>query len=204
MSVTIHQPVILLIAAGESKRLGVPKQLLKIGGETLINRVLTILKASIEAPITLVLGSNAREIKDQLVPIPIDVVYNDEWKEGMASSIRVGVMQIQNAHPSADGIMIVVCDQPYLQTEQIKGLLVEQYATGLPIVACYYNQILGTPALFHKTVFQELLLLQGDVGAKKIIEKHSEEVAKLHFEKGLVDIDTMEDFEKLLKEASLK
>ena len=68
------------------------------------------------------------------------------------------------------------------------------------MAAAYYNDVMGTPALFHQTIFDELLSLKGDVGAKRIIQARPEEVAKLHFEKGLLDIDTIEDYQAVLKE----
>jgi molybdenum cofactor cytidylyltransferase len=196
----IHNCEILIIAAGQSKRLGKPKQLLAFEGKSLINRLIEITKLAGTYPTTLVLGANADKITTQLQDKHLTVVMNEQWEEGMASSIRAGVKSIIQASPNMDGIMILVCDQPFINVENINGLIALQLATGKPIAACYYANVLGTPALFHKSIFPDLLELKGDIGAKKIIKNKEEEVAKLHFEKGVLDIDTEADYKQLLKE----
>lgn len=199
MSSAIKHCGVIIIAAGQSKRLGQPKQLLTFQGKSLINRLIGIVKDAGDFPITLVLGANAQQIQAQLTEKNIEVVFNLDWQEGMASSIRAG---LENCKP-LDGVMILVCDQPFINTQSIQQLLGLQQKTLLPIAACYYNNILGTPALFHKTMFSELLALQGDIGAKKIINSKVEQVAKLYFEQGIIDIDTQEDYEALLKQQGL-
>ena len=203
MNYSIQQLGILIIAAGQSKRLGKPKQLLNFEGKSLINRLIDTVKSSGSFPITLVLGAAADEINAQLTASPIDRVFNNQWNEGMASSIRVGVNRIMDLSPNVDGIMILVCDQPFISVEQIQALIKIQQDTGLPMASCYYANIIGTPAVFHQSVFSELLKLEGDVGAKKIIKERALEVAKLHFEEGIIDIDTMDDYIKLTKEVSI-
>jgi molybdenum cofactor cytidylyltransferase len=100
--------------------------------------------------------------------------------------------------------MIFVCDQPFISVVHIQSLIKLQQDTGLPMASCYYANILGTPAIFHQNIFSELLALEGDVGAKKIIKDRVSEVAKLHVEEGIVDIDTMDDYIKLTKQVSVK
>lgn len=199
MSKAIKHCGVLIIAAGQSKRLGQPKQLLSFQGKSLINRLIGIVKDAGDFPITLVLGANAQQIQAQLTEKNIQVVVNLDWQEGMASSIRAGLENCK----ALDGAMILVCDQPFINKQSIQQLLTLQQKTLLPIAACYYNNILGTPALFHKTMFSELLALQGDIGAKRIINSKIEQVAKLHFEQGIIDIDTREDYEALLKQQGL-
>jgi len=203
MNYSIQQLGILIIAAGQSKRLGKPKQLLHFEGKSLINRLIDTVKSSGSFPITLVLGAAADQINAQLTASPIDRVFNNLWNEGMASSIRVGVKRIMDLSPNVDGIMILVCDQPFISVEQIQALIKIQQDTDLPMSSCYYANIIGTPAVFHQSVFSELLKLEGDVGAKKIIKERASEVAKLHFEEGIIDIDTMDDYIKLTKEVSI-
>ncbi len=196
----INHCAVLIIAAGESKRMGSPKQLLQLGGDTLINRITHIVKQAVDFPIYLVLGASAESIQAQLPKLDLNIVYNDYWQEGMASSIRIGLTTAiaKNAH--LEGVLILVCDQPFINVNTINSLLQLQNEIDMPIAAAYYNDIMGTPALFHQTIFDELLSLKGDVGAKRIIQARPEEVAKLHFEKGLLDIDTKEDYQALLKE----
>jgi molybdenum cofactor cytidylyltransferase len=204
MSAPIQYPAILIIAAGQSKRLGSPKQLLVFEGETLINRQIRIITSAVDVPVYLVLGAHATSIKAQLKDHEVTVVINDQWQEGMASSIRVGVDAIMNKNPSIDGVMIVVCDQPFLDASIIQSIFSLQKSSLQSIVACSYDGIIGTPVLFHKTMFEKLLALEGDIGARKIINDNPDEVSILSFEKGIVDIDTLEDYQKLVKEAASK
>jgi molybdenum cofactor cytidylyltransferase len=207
MSNKINHCEILIIAAGQSKRLGEPKQLLKYNGQSFINRLIDTVNVAVNFPITLVLGANAEKIEKQLENTTLDIVINKDWEEGMASSIRVGLDHLIQKHEKLDskgrqldGVMILVCDQPFIQAEHISSLLHLQQSTLLPIAACYYAQVLGTPALFHKSIFKDLLALKGDIGAKKIINAKEKEVAKLHFENGVIDIDTMEDYLKYIQQ----
>lgn len=199
MNYSIQQCGILIIAAGQSKRLGQPKQLLTYQGKTLLNRLIENVQTAVDLPITLVLGAHSQTIQDQLPNDKINIVVNNEWQEGMGGSIKCGLAQMLQSNPKMDGIMILVCDQPFITGQSIQDLLQLQQAKQLPMAACYYADILGTPALFHQTMFPALLALNGDVGAKKIINSRPQEVVKLHFEQGVVDIDTMEDYQQLMK-----
>ena len=202
MSTEIQHCEILIIAAGESKRLGEPKQLLQFDGKSLINRLIETVNEAGDFHITLVLGANAAIIEQQLTFTHLDIVYNKDWKEGMASSIRAGLHHIMQHN--IDGVMMLVCDQPFIKPSHIDSLLKLQHDTKQPIAACYYANILGTPALFHKSIFNDFLGLEGDTGAKKIINARAAEVAKLHFEMGVIDIDTMDDYYHFIKQKESK
>lgn len=199
MSDTIKHCGIVILAAGSSSRLGKPKQLLEFEGSTLLNRVATIACQSKRYPVIVVLGANADLIQENLSISGIDVVLNDNWQDGMASSLRTGVLAMGKMYPDVDGIMILVSDQPHLTNNHIVQLIDAQNKSGLPIAACSYAGIMGTPALFHKSIFPELMQLKGDIGAKKIIESRKQDVVTVFFDKGVVDIDTQADYENLLK-----
>ena len=192
---------ILIIAAGQSKRLGSPKQLLMYEGKTLINRLIDIVKEAVDLPMALVLGAHAEKIKLQLTNPSMPIIINEHWAQGMGCSISTGLKGLIQKNPAIDGVMVLVCDQPFLNREHILSLLNLQAKSAMPMAACYYEGVLGTPAVFHQSIFPELLALKGDRGAKKIITAREAEVAKLHFEKGMIDIDTEEDYKKLSKEA---
>ncbi len=199
MSHLIEHCGVLIVAAGESKRLGTPKQLLQFEGQSLINRLVNIVRDAGSFPITIVLGAEAAAIQAQLPDVNLHVVINEEWREGMGSSIRVGLKQMIKADSKIDGVMILVCDQPFIKSESIQSLIQMQQSTGLPMAACFYEGIVGTPALFHQYMFTDLLKLTGDTGAKKIMKDKMGDVAKLNFEKGVIDIDTMEDYQKIIQ-----
>lgn len=201
MNVKIKYPAILVIAAGQSKRLGQPKQLLTFEGEYLINRLLKTINAAGQFPTILVLGAQAELIQGKLAPSKVEIVLNVDWQTGMAGSISTGVKYIQRQHPNIDGLMIVVCDQPYLQTSHINALLELQQQTEKPIVASYYAGVPGTPVLFHAVHFESLVKLTGEVGAKMIIQQNKDEVASMLFEEAAIDIDTEEDYQKFINGA---
>lgn len=190
---------VLIVAAGESKRLGRPKQLLKFEGQTFINRLIDIVRASCEMPITLVLGAEAEAIQAQLIDTKLNVVLNEDWKEGMGTSIRIGLTKMIQTEPALDGVMILVCDQPFVKSEHIQSLIQLQKDSRLPMAACFYVGIVGTPALFHQSMFPALLDLNGEKGAKKILNEAFGLVAKLNFEEGVMDIDTEEDYQKIIQ-----
>jgi molybdenum cofactor cytidylyltransferase len=198
MNYPIQKGAVVIVAAGESKRLGTPKQLLPYQGGTLLNRLIANLKQATDFPIFLILGASSEKIIEEISATDFSITINENWQEGMASSIRLGIQVAQKNVPNLEGIMLVVCDQPFIAVANIQALIKLQKNSNLPIAASYYANILGTPALFHKSVFPDLLKLSGDVGAKNIIQQRGTEVAKLHFEEGLVDIDTPEDYQQLL------
>lgn len=198
MNYSIQKGAVIIIAAGESKRLGTPKQLLPYQGETLLNRLIANLKQATNFPVFLILGASSEKIIQEIGATDFSITINENWREGMASSIRLGIQVAQKNIPDLEGILMVVCDQPFIAAHNIQALIQLQQHTCLPIAACYYANTLGTPALFHKSIFPDLLELRGDVGAKNIILQRGAEVAKLHFEEGLVDIDTPDDYQQLL------
>lgn len=198
MKCSIEQCGIIILAAGESKRLGNPKQLLSFDGNTLLARVAITACELMKYPVIAVLGAHAEKISPTLNIPGLNVVNNNDWQEGMASSIRKGLTSMVELYPQVDGIIILVCDQPYLSHDLIKALIEAQHNAGLPAAAAAYNGKLGTPALFHKSLFSALMLLSGDKGARKILEQMREDVVEVDFEMGDVDIDTQADYERLL------
>lgn len=190
---------IILLAAGKSSRLGKPKQLLDYEGQTLLQHGLQVAGASDAHPVVLVLGANAGLIEKEVSGHAAHVVVNGEWQEGMASSIRCGIQELQRLNSAAEGAIVMVCDQPYVTSEIINRLIAVHQKTSKPMVSCMYADTVGTPTYFHKSMFPELLQLKGDGGAKGLLLKHAEELEIVSFPEGKVDIDTQEDYEKLKK-----
>nr|WP_294942774.1 nucleotidyltransferase family protein [uncultured Mucilaginibacter sp.] len=186
---------IIILAAGESKRLGQPKQNMLFRGKTLLQHAIDAALNSGCCPVIVVLGGNADQISIASHP-EITVLQNHNWQEGMASSIRLAVDEL--IKHQADNAIIMLCDQPFIDACLISSLLQTKQHTGKPIVACHYNDALGVPVLFDKALFAQLRLLTGHEGAKKILATHQAEIALVEFEKGGVDIDTMGDYEGLI------
>ena len=144
-----------------------------------------------------VLGANAEFLEKEIEDKKIHISVNKEWSEGMASSVRCGINTLMQIAPVVESVIIMVCDQPFVSSSLLNDLIVTRRETGKPIVTCQYETTIGPPALFHKTIFSELLQLKGDAGARKIIEQRRNEVATVLFSKGIIDIDTEDDYKAL-------
>lgn len=188
---------IIILAAGESSRLGSPKQLLSFSGSTLLQHAIEVAAASKASSVVVVLGANADVIMQQLKKTTAAVVVNDAWKEGMASSIRYGLRTLIEMKPQTEAVVFMVADQPFVTTELVNNLPDVYRKEQHSIVASEYGTTFGTPVLFAKRYFPELIKLTGDVGAKSLVRKYISEAAFVSFPEGDIDIDTVEDLEKL-------
>jgi molybdenum cofactor cytidylyltransferase len=185
---------IIILAAGSSSRLGTPKQLLIRQGKTLIRRIVEMANALNFGKPMVVTGSGSEAIIASLTGLPIEVILNDEWKEGIASSIRAGIRKIVGK--GYDGALILVCDQPRLESDTLKRVT-EAFDPGkTSLVCCCYKGEPGVPALFASSYFDQLLELKGDRGAKHIIQA-AEDRIMIDFEAGADDIDLPGDLHLL-------
>jgi molybdenum cofactor cytidylyltransferase len=188
---------IVLLAAGFSQRLGKPKQLLQYKGKSLLQHSIQAATTSIAQPAIVVLGARAAALKEEVKESTVQVVINDEWQEGMASSIRCGIKALTRSYPAVEGAILMVCDQPYVTATLLNELLTAHQKTGKPIVACSYANTFGPPVFFHHSLFPGLLQLKGDTGARGLIKQYANEVEVIPFPAGTVDIDTEQDYERL-------
>ena len=186
-----------MLAAGSSDRLGEPKQLLTYKGRSFLKNMIAAAREAQLDPIVVVLGSHAPAIANTIEDEAVQVVENKEWKEGIASSIRYGIGELEKMSPAVDAAILMVCDQPHLTSNVLKDIRLAQQESGKPVVAAYYNGIAGTPTLFHKSLFPDLLLLTGDRGARKFLREHADLMTTVSFPLGIVDIDTKDHYEKL-------
>jgi molybdenum cofactor cytidylyltransferase len=196
---TVKNCAAIILAAGQSSRLGKPKQLLKYQNKTFLQHAIDTAKQSSVQSIIVVLGSNSEIILNETNASDIHVVINEDWQSGMASTIRQGVQALQTIDTTIDAVTLMVCDQPFVTPELLNSLVEKQKEIGKPIIASRYGDTIGAPALFHKQFFSELMELKGDAGAKKIITKNSSLLATVPFQKGSIDIDTIDDYEALEK-----
>ena len=187
---------IIILAAGSSSRLGQPKQNLVYKGRTLLQRAVETALSSVCEPIVVVLGGNADLIQSTLENYSIEIVMNADWAEGMASSIRTGLTKLLNINQKIDSVILMLCDQPLVDTYLLNLLIAAKAHEG--VCASYYNDTVGPPVLFDAVYFDDLLKLQGAEGAKKVIQLYAEKVKQIPFALGSVDVDTMEDYEKIV------
>ena len=183
----------ILLAAGASRRLGFPKQLLRLDGETLLHRTARLAIAVGLSPVYVVLGSRADEIRNALSDLLIEEILNAEWETGMASSLRVGIDRLRAEGRCPDRSLILVCDQTGLTEEHLRRLLTESSAHPGRMVASSYGEKIGVPAIFPATYFDDLIKIRGDHGARELLRQHADEVTVVSFLGGAVDIDTAQD-----------
>jgi molybdenum cofactor cytidylyltransferase len=187
---------ILLLAAGSSSRLGRSKQLLSIKGQPLL---LKSVKAAIESGIkniTVVLGANEQEHHQVIKDARVHVVVNADWKKGMGNSLKAGLSYLLQQLPKVEAVVTMVCDQPLINSDQLRKLISEYENFESTIVASFYQGATGVPVLFDRTLFSELLSLSDDAGAKKILQQHPHLVKTVPFPGGEIDIDTEDDLKK--------
>ncbi|MCP2028260.1 molybdenum cofactor cytidylyltransferase [Flavobacterium sp. HSC-32F16] len=194
-----NKTAIIILAAGSSSRLGRPKQLLEYKESTLLKNTISEALKVHAAFVIVVMGANNEIIGKELNPAEIITCFNADWETGMASSIVKGLNELLLLNPDCKECILAVCDQPFVTNLVFENLISEYHKTGKGIIASSYSETLGTPVLFHKKYFDELLDLKGQEGAKKLIRKYAEDVISIPFEKGNIDIDTEEDYNKLFE-----
>ena len=188
---------IVLLAAGGSRRLGKPKQLLPFGDTNLFNYSLDVAKHSNARNVVVVYGGNESMGQTQAIGNKVVFIRNDGWQKGIASSIATGLQYVLQTAGQPDAVLFMVCDQPFITTDILNLLMEPKNLDGKEIAAAFYAGSFGTPALFPARYFPELLSLEGDEGARKIIKNYGEAVIPVPFPRGSFDIDTMEDYDLL-------
>ncbi|MBE9100928.1 nucleotidyltransferase family protein [Vacuolonema iberomarrocanum] len=190
----------VILAAGASRRMGRSKQLLPYRGQTLLGHVIQCALASSCRPVIVILGAHAEAIAPAIEHLSIDVIHNANWHQGISSSIRCGVSYIRDNLPSTDGILFLTCDQPFVSRNLIEQLIECYNDSNKPIIASQYEGTIGIPVLFSRPFYSNLTQLEGDYGAKKLIQKHPNQVASIGFPEGHIDLDTFVDYQRLISE----
>ena len=193
---------LLLLAAGESARMGQPKQLLVFQGRTLLRRAAEEALASGCQPVIVVLGAFAERLTPELSGLDVRVVINRGWQEGLGGSIREGMRALLTGPDgdAVDGVVITLCDQPFCTASYIGRLVALHDERKTSAVASSYNGVRGVPALFDRSLFPELLELRGPEGAKRILQRHASEILEVPLGDGALDVDTPEDYALLSQE----
>ncbi|WP_222984186.1 nucleotidyltransferase family protein [Flagellimonas meishanensis] len=188
---------VLILAAGASTRMkGKIKQLLPWGSSTLLGHAIEQAK-TVSDHCHVVLGSNLDIIARQ-VPSHIKIVYNPNWQSGLGSSISTGVSSIKEQE-DLQGVLIMLADQPFLDAPFLKEMKETFIQERYTIVATSYGDKLGVPAIFDKTLFPELLMLNKDFGAQQIILEQQKYAVGIESNGRQVDIDTMEKYNQLIE-----
>lgn len=179
----------LVLAAGGSRRFGGCKQLAKVNGNPLVLHCLDALKPHFQSDLFLLLGAESEKIKS-LVQNNVQVIENENWSDGIGSSIACGINQIEKMD-TYDGVMVALADQPRLTGSDYNKLL-DQF-DGSRIVAARYAGTIGVPAIFPAELFGHLKQLKGDKGAKSLLACHNDRVLSVQLPRAECDIDTPAD-----------
>ncbi|MDQ3799138.1 MAG: nucleotidyltransferase family protein [Acidobacteriota bacterium] len=190
-----------MLAAGASSRLGnSPKQLLEFCGKTLIRRAAENALASQCDKICVVLGANAEKIEREIGDLPLEIVVNEDWASGMGASLKCGLEKLLETAPNLSAVVVTLGDQPLVGAEIIDNLIEVFLKTQKPIIACEYAETVGVPAIFARSLFDELTNPAPDAGgAKRIIKKYAASGEKISVPEAALDVDTQEDYENLLR-----
>jgi molybdenum cofactor cytidylyltransferase len=189
---------IVLLAAGNSSRMGTPKQALDIGGQTLLNHAVSCALASQIPNVVVVLGAHLTETLHQLQDLRVITVVNPNWHLGMGSSLKAGISKAIEINPLLEGAMIMVCDQPKVSVTHINEMGRIHIIKRPLAVASEYDGVVGVPVLFDRSVFSELLKVDNQSGAKEVLTKIKSEVITLPLAGGEIDLDTPEDYQKFM------
>lgn len=182
----------VVLAAGASRRLGQPKQLVPFHGEELVRTAVRAACASKCAGVAVVLGARVRDVMPAVLGTGAEVVHNAQWESGIASSIAAGVAWAEGKRH--DGVLLCVCDQPLISAAHLDALIREHEASG-DVVASRYGAVVGVPAVFPEERFADLRGLSGDEGARRIL--CSGIVREVAWDGGAVDVDTPDDLAAL-------
>lgn len=185
----------LILAAGGSSRLGRPKQLVRVQEKPLLELAIeNAVKARLQQ-VYVVLGARYDQIAPSARHLPVSIIRNEQWQEGIGSSISTGINAISRVG-SCDAVLIMLCDQLHVHPQHLLRLIDAYRRKKASIIATTYGGQTGVPALFDQAFFPELEQLSGDTGAKKILHQHAGRLHSIRFEQALIDIDTPEDLHK--------
>ncbi|MBI4320965.1 MAG: molybdenum cofactor cytidylyltransferase [Chloroflexi bacterium] len=188
----------IVLAAGQSIRMGCPKLLLHIKGKSLVRHVVENALASSAHEVIVVLGYQADQVAYQLKGLNVKLVHNPSFAQGQSTSVIAGLRAVRL---DADGVVVMMGDQPFVGPDIINALIRRHYDTRCLIAVPQYEGKNGAPVLFDRTLFPELMASTGDKGGRDLIRKHAGSVQIVPIQSSLAakDADTREEYEELLQ-----
>jgi molybdenum cofactor cytidylyltransferase len=193
----LRRTAIVILAAGGSRRLGQPKQLLSVLGEPLLRRIVRTAADVAPDHLIVVLGSSAYDCVPVIKDCEVDIVVNPFWESGLAGSIRIGVERAEEQ--DADSVLLLLADQPWLNSEVIRRFLDRMTGPTDLIISARYDGILGAPMMFGADWFPQLKNLEGDQGARNLVSREEGRVEVIDWSEGAIDLDTPEDLASLMR-----
>lgn len=184
----------IVLAAGAATRFGSAKQLVRIGDRPLLSLIAGRAAEVVGHALIVVLGARAAELTPLLKHSPGSVVINRDWREGLASSIRAGIVRLP---PSCTGVMLVLADQACVTAEDLRRLAGAWRRNPLGVAGALYGGTVGVPAIFPQHLFGELSQLRGDSGARALLKRHADRLVKVPMASAAFDLDTPDDLLEL-------
>jgi molybdenum cofactor cytidylyltransferase len=185
----------VVMAAGESARLGRAKQLLPFAGQTLLGHAIATVRAAAPRRLLVILGARADEIRAGMPAEAVEIVESPAWRAGPGSSIHAALAALAASPP--DGLLLAVCDQPLVPAAHFAHLRRTFEAHPTCIVASGYDEIAGVPALFPRALFDELGALPAREGARPLLRRHADRLVTLPCPGAGRDVDTLDDYRSL-------
>jgi CTP:molybdopterin cytidylyltransferase MocA len=183
----------VVLAAGGSARLGIPKQLIEFRGEPLVRRAARSAADAGAAPVIVVVGAKAADTILAINGLSFtSTVFNEQWRTGLASSLVTGIRELQRLDARVDAVLLVTADQPLVDAAALRRLL-DFFAEGARLVAAEYSGTIGVPAVFGREHLDSLLALEGDAGAGRWLREQGRAVRRMPLPDAAVDVDTAED-----------
>jgi molybdenum cofactor cytidylyltransferase len=188
----------IILAAGESSRMGQHKLLLPLLGKALLVHVVDNTLAAGVENVVVVVGYHADDVRALLANYPVRLVENPDYAQGQSTSVRAGISALA---PQTDAAIILLGDQPLVTPALLRDLIETWQHTGKPIVAPFYQGQRGNPVLFARSLFAELLAVTGDQGGREVLQQHAGEIASVVVDDAdaAQDLDTWQEYQALLQ-----
>jgi molybdenum cofactor cytidylyltransferase len=187
----------ILLAAGESKRMGKPKLLLPLGNGTILGHTIDTLLSSSVDEVIVVLGAEVQEMKKAIAEKPVKVIFNPDYHRGMSTSLIAGLKQVSSR---VQRVMVALSDQPLIEKDTYNKLINESLNSDKGITVPLYKAKRGNPIIFTINYKDELLGLKGDVGGREILRRHPDDILEVAVDSGsiYINLNTMDDYHSAL------
>lgn len=188
----------LILAAGQSSRMGQHKMLLPFLGKPLLLHAVEHALAAEFDEIIVVVGHHADAVRAALAGRRVRIVENPDYQQGQSTSVRAGIAALA---PATEAVIILLGDQPLVTSAILKSLVQAWQRSGKPIIAPFYNGQRGNPVLFAHALFPELLTVSGDQGGREVLQRHASEIEPVQMDdaNAAEDVDTWQDYQALLE-----
>ena len=185
----------VVLAAGMSTRMGRPKQTMPLEGEPMLGRVLEVLRQTRVDQTVVVLGPRAGQVQKQVKMTKEKVVINPDPLKGMSESLKLGIRSVEG---KADAVLVVLADQPFLMAKTVDRMIEAYHESHALVVVPVYHRQRGNPVLFDRSLYPQIMKIEGDVGAKAVVEENEDKMVAVEVddEGVLTDLDTPLDYER--------